>query len=444
MRPSRGVLLGLCAALLVTTAACGADEAAEPDAVRQVRLYGSDGNMSNSFGEQFKDQPGLLAGMKGTSPLTELSADFRNRLLRVDPKLNDFAYAAEAYDAVVITILATELAGVANPKQIARHVNGVTAGGRQCETVRTCLELARDGVDLKYRGVSLQRGGFTDAGEPAAASYATLHFGTADRIDDGKTEFVGAGDETSTTRVAAPAPRGRTLADPGAPLKIGGLLPMTGSLSFINPPMVAGAKLAIGEANASGGALGEPVEWLDGDDGTNPATAKATIASHVAAGVHVIIGAGASGVTRAVLPQVVAAGLMLFSPSNTAADLSRANDRGLYFRTAPSDLLQGKALADVILRDGTQKIVIIARKDAYGEGLQANVVSELEKVGLSSMSIKTLTYVPPEGDSAGPVSFAAEAQEVKAFQPDAVLIIGYAESAQVIKQLAAAGVPLRH
>lgn len=30
--------------------------------------------------------------------------------------------------------------------------------------------------------------------------------------------------------------------------------------------------------NAAGGVLGEPVVWVDGDDGTNPNTAKATVA----------------------------------------------------------------------------------------------------------------------------------------------------------------------
>lgn len=208
--------------------------------------------------------------------------------------------------------------------------------------------------------------------------------------------------------------------------------------------MAAAAQLAIKEINAAGGVLGEDVTWIDGDDGTSPAVAKATVARHVEAGVDVIIGAGGSGISLAVLPDVVKAGKILFSPSNTDDGLTKADDKGLYFRTAPPDSLQGRALADVILRDGSQRIAIVARKDSYGEGLQAVVRAELEKAGITTDRIKLLTYNPPEGESAPPVDFATGAKEVKDFGADAVLVIGFAESAQVIRALADAGVQIRH
>jgi ABC-type branched-subunit amino acid transport system substrate-binding protein len=257
---------------------------------------------------------------------------------------------------------------------------------------------------------------------------------------------VGAGDESTTTSKRSPAGRpadGRDAAQTGAPLKIGGLLPQTGDLALANPPLAAGAALAIRDVNAAGGVLGKPVEWVDGDDGTNPAKAKETVASHVAAGVHVIIGAGASGISRAVLPDVVKAGLILFSPCNTDAGLSEIDDKGLYFRTAPSDLLQGKALADVIMRDGPQHIAIVARKDSYGEGLQGNVRAELEKAGVSAANVKLLTYDPPE-DPAAALDFSAGAKQIKDFKADAVLVIGFGESANVIKALSGAGVRIHH
>jgi ABC-type branched-subunit amino acid transport system substrate-binding protein len=432
-----GGRLLLAAFLALSLAACGpADGApARPD---PVRLYGADGNMSNAFGLEFRDRPGLLAGMKGTAPLTALTESFKTRLQTVSPELDDFAYAAETYDAVVISALAAELAGTTRSRQLAPYVNGVTTAGRMCDSVAACLALARAGRDLHYRGVSLRRGGFTDAGEPAAASYATLHFGQADRLDQAKTEFVGAGDDSATTRQRPPAPHKRRK-DAGAPLRIGGLLPYTGDQALQLPPMRTGAELAVAEINEAGGVLGKPVEWIEGDDGTNPAVARRTIAAHVAAGVDVIIGAGASGVTRAVLSDVLAAGVVLFSPSNTAADLSNDRDQGLYFRTAPSDVLQGRALADVILRDGAQRVAIIARDDAYGTGLADIVRAELERAGLPPTAIRADSY---PADEATPPEIRARADGVRTFAPDAVLVIGFRESAAVIKALADAGVAL--
>ncbi|WBB73499.1 ABC transporter substrate-binding protein [Micromonospora sp. WMMD1128] len=441
-RTSRAALSMACAALLLATSACGSDEPKDA-ATTQVRLYGTDGNMQNSFAAELKDRANLLNGMKGTTPLTPLPESFKERLRNVDPKLTDYLYSAESYDAVVISALAAQVAGTTAPAEIAKQIVGVTTGGQICDTVKSCLQLARAGQDLEYRGVSLNRAGFTDTGEPATASYGTLHFDNQ-KLDDAKTEFVGAGEESGVSTKTPPRgrkPRGGKAKD--APLLIGGLLPKTGDLALAYPPMAAGVTLAINEVNAGGGVLGEPVRFIAGDDGTNPAVAKATVASHVSEGVSVIIGAGASGISREVLPDVVAAGRILFSPSNTDAGLSTIDDKGLYFRTAPPDSLQGRALADVMLRDGPRKIVLLARKDSYGEGLQENVRSELEKAGVGADRVKLLTYMPP-ADPNTPVDFTGIAQDIKSFGPEAVLVIGFGESAGAITALADAGVQIRN
>ncbi|MFC0004359.1 ABC transporter substrate-binding protein [Micromonospora siamensis] len=439
-RGSRAKALVACATLLLATSACGNDKPEEAPGATQVRLYGTDGNMLNSFPAELKERADLVDGMKGTTPLTPLPDDFKKRLLSVDPDLTDFLYSAEAYDAVAISSLAAQLAGSTDPRAIARQIVGVTNNGQRCETVALCLRLAREGRDIEYRSVSLTRAGFTDAGEPATASYATLHF-DGQKINDGKTEFVGAGDESAASTKAPPKPK-KPSAGKGGPLILGGLLPQTGDLALANPPLAAGAALALRDVNAAGGVLGKPVTWIPGDDGTNPDVAGATVRKHVAAGVQVIIGAGASGVSRAVLPQVVAAGRVLFSPSNTDAGLTTVDDKGLYFRTAPPDSLQGRALADVILRDGPHKIVLVARKDSYGEGLQESVRAELERAGIGADQVKLMTYEPPAKGKT--VDFTAGAAEIKSFRADAVLLIGFAESAGVIGALADAGVPIRH
>jgi ABC-type branched-subunit amino acid transport system substrate-binding protein len=443
-RGARHVATAMSAALVLTIAACQQGTSTPPEEAATpglTRLYGTDGNMINTFGDEFKGQAGLLAGMKGTTPLTPLSEDFKTRLRAVRPDLSDYLFAGETYDAVVISALAAEQAGTDDPAAIAKQINSITTGGTECTAVADCLALARAGTDLNYRGISLTRGGFTDAGEPSTASYATLHFGPEDRLDDSKTEYVGAGDESTTTR--RKPPRGAPADKAKTPLRIGGLLPETGDLALANPPMAAGAALAVQELNAAGGVFARDVEWVPGDDGTNPAVAKQTVASHIAKKVSVIIGAGASSISREVLPDVVKAGLILFSPCNTDAGLSTIDDKGLFFRTSPSDILQGRALADVILRDGPSRIAIVARDDSYGVGLQDNVIDELTKTGFPAGKVETLLYEPPT-PGAPDIDFAAGADRIKAANPDGVLLIGFGESAQIIKALAKAGVQLYH
>jgi ABC-type branched-subunit amino acid transport system substrate-binding protein len=95
------------------------------------------------------------------------------------------------------------------------------------------------------------------------------------------------------------------------------------------------------------------------------------------------------------------------------------------------------------MRDGVQKIAVAARADAYGEGLQKNVNDDLQRAGLSNAEIKLLTYQPQDGNGPKP-DMTALASQIKKFGPDGVLIIGFGESADLIKALTAAGIQIRH
>jgi len=151
-----------------------------------IPVYGTDGNMGNALSDQF-DNPADISGMKGTTPLTDLSDDFKGRLDEVDPNLEDYNYAGESYDAVVITALAADIAGTDNPTEVAAEINGVTKGGTKCESYADCLDLVGQGTDIDYDGISGPLS-FSDAGEPSEASFGILTFGDSG-IDDSLTEF---------------------------------------------------------------------------------------------------------------------------------------------------------------------------------------------------------------------------------------------------------------
>jgi ABC-type branched-subunit amino acid transport system substrate-binding protein len=440
MRGNRLVLVTVVVALGLASCVSPADNTDEVDRPEYVRLYGTDGTMQDPFGDGLADRT-VLRGMKGTAPLNPLPSEFANRLRELDPSLESFVFAGETYDAVVISALAAELAGTPDPAVVRTYINSVTVGGTECSVVAECLELARDGEQLAYRGVSLRRGGFTDRGEPSSGSYATMHFGHDGTIDEDKTEFVGAGDPSAISEAPEPEPGPRPDGPlfNREPLRLGGLLPETGELSFAYPPLIAGALLAVEEINDVGGVFDVDVEWLDGDDGTDPEVARATLASHAEEGVHIIIGAAASGVTEAVLPDAVAAGLIMFSPSNTAVELSAIEDDGYYFRTAPSDDLQGAALADIMLRDGTQRVVIVARDDAYGRGLQGNAQDALVRFGVPAGDIRLLSYNLPEEEGAPLPGLERLVDEIAAAEPDGVLVIGFSEAAQLIQRMVDVG-----
>ncbi len=437
MRARRAALAAVSAAvLLVAGCASHGNTPADTTGGDGVRLYGVDGNMANSLGAKIKT-PGAISGMVGTTPLTPLSDDFKQRLLGMDPTLTGFTYAGEAYDATVITALAVEMAHTTDPPTVAKYINGVTElapGGVECDTIKACFDALEAGRDIAYRGVTV-RTGFTDAGEPSTTSYGTLHFGQDDKIDDGKTEFVSAGDNDAASKQAPPAP-GTAKAKDG--LKLGILLPKSGALAALGPPIFAGAHLAIKEINALGGVLGKPVTNEDADDGTDPVKAAAAFDELVAKGVGIIIGPSTSGESAALIPKAVATNRLLFSPSATSAALTKADDHGLFFRTAPSDSYQSQALADVVMRGGARRVYIIARADSYGTGLRDGVTDDLVKAGIKKVDIGSATYKDDQKD------YTEIINGVKAFKPDSVVIVGYDESAQVISALANANVPISH
>src|SRR5262249_32686991 len=174
----------------------------------QARLYGSDGNMRDGFGDALKGEPGVLAGMKGTTPLAPLTEDFKKRIRGIDPTVvRDFSYAGDTYDAVVVAALAAEAARTTEPTTMAKYIVGVTVGSTVCASFKECADAVHTGAKVPYGGLpSLKRSGFTDSGEPSTATYGTLNFGRDNHIDDAKTEFVGAGEDAAQAKTPPPPP----------------------------------------------------------------------------------------------------------------------------------------------------------------------------------------------------------------------------------------------
>src|SRR5690606_35547884 len=150
------------------------------------------------------------------------------------------------------------------------------------------------------------------------------------------------------------------------PLTIGTFLPVTGTLAFLGPPEIAGVRYAVKEINDAGGLFGQDVKLIETDssDTNNAGIGAASIASLISADVSAIIGAASSSVTLNVIDDVDAAGIVMVSPANTSTTLSGYSD--YYFRTAPADTAQGKAVADLILEEGANDVAVLVQNDDYG------------------------------------------------------------------------------
>ena len=257
----------------------------------------------------------------------------------------------------------------------------------------------------------------------AAAFAAASLVLTACGGDDEEPES--SGDNGSSESEAAPKGDGT--------LTVGSLLPQTGDLAFLGPPEFAGVDLAIEDINAAGGVLGKDVVGVDADSGDGtPDIAGAEVDNLLADNSDVIVGAAASGVSVSVIDKITGAGVVQFSPANTAAGFDTYDDNGLYFRTAPSDILQGEILANLIVEDGGENVAIMGRQDFYGEGLSERVQEVLEEKGATVSEF--VLY------AADAQNFTAEVNKVAASKPDSIVLVSFNETTKIIPQLIAKGI----
>ena len=375
---------------------------------------------------------GELEGMKGTTPKgADVSAwvpgvnDFW--VAKGNPELTDFNYAAESYDAVIVIALAVEQAGTDGSAHAAEIVD-ITGGGEQCSTFADCLAIIEAGGDVDYEGISGPHD-FNGNGEPLKGSYAILEFGADNRLGDEETLVEANAPESAIVDLV---PIGVEREGDGV-LTIGSLLPETGSLAFLGPPEFAGVEYAIEEINAAGGVLGAPVEYIQGDSGdTSTDTATVTSTRLLGEGADAIVGPASSSVALTVIDAITTAGVTMFSPANTSVALSGYDDKGLYFRNAPPDSLQGPVVANLVLEDGNASAFILNLDDAYGNGI-ADIVEETLVAG----GVEVLGHIAYDPTAA---SYDAEVAEVVAADPDAVVLISFDEGSRILRTAVEQGI----
>jgi branched-chain amino acid transport system substrate-binding protein len=236
----------------------------------------------------------------------------------------------------------------------------------------------------------------------------------------------GSGGSASTPTSSGPAKIG------DGSLKLGYVLPETGQLAFLGPPQIDGVKYAVKLINGAGGVLGKPMPApVAADEAGDASVAQASADRVLSSGVQAIVGAAASGMTLAIINKVAGANVVECSASNTSPKLTTYKDNGYYFRTAPSDALQGPVLANTIAGDGHSKVAIVARADDYGKGLADATAKSLQQSGATV--VLNQTYDPTTTD------FSALIRKVASAKPDAVAVIAFEEGTQILKGLIEAG-----
>ena len=210
-------------------------------------------------------------------------------------------------------------------------------------------------------------------------------------------------------------------------LVIGQVMPETGALAFLNAPMIVSIDLAVQDIQAAGG----NVRLLTGDSATDPDVAPETVNRLLGEGAHVIVGAAASGVSQSFIQTLYDAQIPQCSPSNTSPSFSTQQNAGFYFRTVPPDQAVALILANLVAADGATNVAIPARADDWGNALAELLADNFDELGVN---YEIFSY---DEDAA---SFDPTVAAIEGMGADAVVLLTFAEGAQIIRGLLEAGV----
>ncbi len=214
---------------------------------------------------------------------------------------------------------------------------------------------------------------------------------------------------------------------------IGALLPLEGPLSSFAKRNQIALEMAIEDINAFAENTGSKFRFklLVEDTKLDKQVALSRLQSLAAQGVLIAIGPMASSEVGAIKSFADNNKIIVISQSSTAPSLGIPND--YIFRLVPTDLLQSKAIARLIMDRGYTKAAVIYRGDDWGVGLFEAFKERFEELG---GQVEGVFYDPNAKDLSGEVRKLSDIAS-KFGDNTAVLMIAFEDDGMQIIKLAA-------
>ncbi|WP_419918138.1 ABC transporter substrate-binding protein [Candidatus Poriferisocius sp.] len=384
------------------------------------QVHAGSGLLSDDLPKHFNpDDLKKLDGLRSHAGVAS-NDEFEQRVMEI---VGEKAWGGgAAYDCVVLLSLAYLAAGTASGPELIEVVPGLTRYGRKCYSYAECAELLIDGVDIDYDGMSgpLE---FTDGGDTTVMRLGIneVRNGAFQVVEEVEVVLPPVASEPSDTDLSE-------FLAAGPELTIGVVLPETGSLSYVFPPESTGAKLAVDDIRAAGGR----VRVLSGDSGTDPDTAVETVNRLLGEGADVIFGAAASGVSQSFIQTLHETQVVQCAASNTSHKFSTQSNAEYFFRTVSSTEVDAPIMAGNIARKGGTSVAILARSDDWGQSLAEQMVKSLGEFNITSEVVPFSHEAP---------SFQDVALAASRTGADTVVVLAFAEGAQIVRSLLEEGVP---
>jgi branched-chain amino acid transport system substrate-binding protein len=211
------------------------------------------------------------------------------------------------------------------------------------------------------------------------------------------------------------------------PIKIYGLVELSGTGATSGTNFDNGVKLAVKEINASGGILGRQVEYTSADTQSSPQVAKALAQKAIDSGAYVVMGPVFSGSIMVSMAETKRAEIPNFTGGEAAGITQQGNP--YIFRTSFTQTTAMPKVARYIANDLKAKTVaMIWVNNDFGKGGRDTMMKDLEKAGVKVVA--DISTDPGQLDFSGAV--------LKAKQSNADALFVYTneeESARALREL---------
>lgn len=221
--------------------------------------------------------------------------------------------------------------------------------------------------------------------------------------------------------------------------------PMSGDGAEYGQAIADGVQLAVDEINKAGGINGKQVVLRTEDDKGDPNQA-AIVAQRLVDTTEVVgvVGHFSSSATAAAIPVYQKGQLPIVAPTPSNPALIKLPDHTYIFRTADSQEMEGRNLADLFINQlGKKKIAILYADTDYGKANHQYLLQNLQTLGAQIVYDKS--YTPGSN-----VDFQSPLTAIKAANPelvyfateynDAVLQIKQAREMQIKAEIAVGGI----
>jgi branched-chain amino acid transport system substrate-binding protein len=194
--------------------------------------------------------------------------------------------------------------------------------------------------------------------------------------------------------------------------------PITGSNAALGDQIVAGAKQAVAEINASGGVLGQQLVLEIGDDACDPKQAVSVAEQLAAKKVVFVAGHVCSSSSIPASAVYSDAGIIQISPASTNPKYTDERPGPGTFRVCGRDDQQGAVAGAFLVKTFPGKnIAIVDDKSTYGKGLADETRKFFNQAGGKE--------VMNEAYNAGDKDFTALVSKLKAANVDVLYVGGY-------------------